>query len=122
MRDRRVHSRYDVSTTVDLNGKTNKNPSGERLMTFSIAGCGFWSLVDEFRMKIGDVLECEFRLDNGEKIHVHGAVLYTNPYPLNGVIGRYYGIRFLGDYESKIRPILQEIEARHMNGKISLAQ
>ncbi len=103
-------------------GKTNRNPSGEKLITFSIAGCGFISLVDEFKFKAGDVLDCEFQMEGMKKFKVQGAVLYTNPYPMGGQIGRFYGIRFLGDYESSVRPIVEVLESMTTEGRLRLAQ
>ena len=122
MRERRKHKRYDVSQHPDLLGMTNRSPSGERLLTMSLAGCGFASLIDDFRFKVGDVIECQFRMGEGEWIKVQGAVLYTNPYPFNGEIGRFYGVRFLGDYEPSIRIIIEALEALNVQGKLALAR
>ena len=122
MRERRKHKRYDVSQHPELIGNTTRSPSGERLLTMSLAGCGFASLVDDFRFKVGDVIECHFQLGDGDLVRVQGAVLYTNPYPLNGEIGRFYGVRFLGDFEPAIRPIIEALEALNVQGKLALAR
>jgi len=122
MRERRVNSRYDVSTTTLLKGRTSKSPKGERLLTFSTAGCGFCSLLDEFKLKVGDVLRCEFELDGMDPVKVSGAILFCNPYPIVGQIGRFYGIRFLGNSERLIKPIMDELEALNDRGQICLAQ
>lgn len=121
MRDRRINTRFDVMGVPYISGKTSKSPSGEQLVTISIAGCGFASLVDDFKLRAGDVLDCEFKIEGLPAAEIKAALLYTNPYPIQGLIGRFYGLRFLGDYESKMRPIIDRLEALKMEGKIAVA-
>jgi hypothetical protein len=122
MRERRTYPRYDVSTHPDLVGRTNKSPVGEKLMTLSLSGCGFSSLLDDFRFKVGDIVEVELKWINDEWVKVQGAILYSNPFPYDGQIGRYYGVRFLGEYENIVRPMVDILEAQHIDGKVSKAQ
>ena len=123
MRERRKFSRYDVSRYPRLKGGTFNGPIGERLMTMSIGGCGFWSPADACNFAVGEkvkiALHCEGA--NFSPIEVRGEVLYILPHPYESQIGRFYGIRFLEEYQDLAAELMEELDNEFLAGKISMA-
>lgn len=121
-KSRRRHERYDVSFLDELSGQTEFGPNGERLVTFSMGGCGFCAPEGDFRFNLLDKLICTFNLDgHNQMIRVRGEVLYIFPFPFNGQLGKFYGIRFLNGDENKVKPITDRLKVLAKEGKVTRA-
>lgn len=122
VRNRRRHERYDVSFLDELSGQTEFGPNGERLVTFSMGGCGFCAPDGDFRFNLLDKVICTFQLEGmNQMIRVRGEILYVFPFPFQGQVGKFYGIRFLKQDESKVKPITDRLKVLAKDGKVTRA-
>lgn len=123
MRERRQFARYDVSRYPQIRAGTLNAPIGERLMTISIGGCGFWAPAEDCKFAAGEKvrvhLQCEGLHD--DVIEVKGEVLYVLPHPFEAQIGRFYGIRFQEEVQELIAEMIDRLESEYQAGKIQMA-
>jgi len=123
MRDKRKHPRYDVSDFPEFKAKTEKGPIGERLMTISIGGAGFWAPAEDFNFKIGQRVSIHVQIDglSEEQVTLRGEVLYILPHPLEAQIGRFYGIRFSEEAHALVKNSLEQLHHLYEAGKVKMA-
>lgn len=122
MKERRQFVRYDVSKYPELKAATIDGPIGERLMTISIGGAGFWAPSEDFKMRLGERVKVIVSLDGiQEPITVKGEILYILPHPLESQIGRFYGIRFDEVEQEKVSEAIEQIHSLYEMGKIKEA-
>ncbi len=121
MRERRKFARYDVSRYPQLNGGTFNGPIGERLMTMSIGGCGFWSPSESCNFTVGEKVRIRLHCEGLDPIEVRGEVLYILPHPFESQIGRFYGIRFAEEFVDEIAAMMDQLEVEYRAGKIQMA-
>jgi hypothetical protein len=123
MRERRKFYRYDVSGYPRLKAGTFNGPIGERLMTVSIGGCGFWSPADACNFVVGERVKIALHCEgfSSSPLEVRGEVLYILPHPFEAEIGRFYGIRFFEEYQKVAADLMDELDNEFRAGKISMA-
>lgn len=123
MRDRRKFARYDVTSYPQLKAGTTNGPLGEKLMTISIGGCGFWAPAEDTRWRIGERVNVKMFCEgiSSEPFEVVGEVLYVQPHPWEAQIGRFYGIKFDEKYQELMAQILDQLDHLYAAGKIKMA-
>lgn len=124
MKEKRRFVRYDVSHFPALKAGIKNGPIGERLMTISEGGCGFWAPSEDFNLRLGE--KVHIHLYMGEFSHetriLQGEVLYILPHPMESQIGRLYGIRFREEEIGQIHDLITYLEDQLQQGKIKASK
>jgi len=113
--EKRLHPRYESTDVPELKLYTVNGPIGEKLMTLSIGGCGFWAPMGDFRFEMGDRVRLTGQVEGcGDPLpEIRGEILYVHPHPIEGQIGRFYGIRFIaeqkniGEFQNSLQLLLE---------------
>lgn len=123
MKENRKHTRYDVSEYPEFSAHMVNGPIGERLMTVSVGGVGFWAPVEDFNLKIGQRTTIQFHVKgvSGQSQEVRGEVLYIIPHPLESQIGRFYGVRFEEESRAFVEQTVAQLEELRIEGRIKMA-
>lgn len=122
MKERRQFVRYDVSSYPELKAGTMDGPIGEKLMTISIGGAGFWAPAEDFQMKLGERVKIRVQLESVEpQVELMGEILYILPHPLESQIGRFYGIQFDAAEQEKVSEAIDQLHVLYQSGKIKEA-
>lgn len=123
MKEKRIHARYDVSQFPEMRASTLNGPIGERLMTISVGGCGFWAPAEDFNLTLGTriSLTIEIVMDHPKQLELKGELLYILPHPLDSQIGRFYGVRFREEDQAQVEEAIEQLEALYQEGRIQMA-
>lgn len=123
MKENRRHQRFDVSGFPELKAGTKNGPIGERLLTISQGGCGFWAPHEDFRLRIGEKVEIHLYMGelSPDTRVVRGEILYILPHPIDSHIGRSYGVRFREEDLSLVSEIMLYLDGHLDGGRIKIS-
>lgn len=123
MKDKRRFPRYDVSEYPEIKASTASGPMGERLMTISAGGAGFWAPSEDFNFKLGQKVAVTFQIEGVDRadIELRGEVLYIAPHPFESQIGRLYGIKFEAEAQGMVRERIDQLHLLYEEGRIKMA-
>jgi len=123
MRERRKFARYDVSNYSRLKGGTQNAPIGERLMTMSVGGCGFWIPVDECNRSVGETvtLYLVFEGIQPDPVQFKAEILYVFPQPFAAQLGKFYGVKFQDEDQEEIIRIMELLDSEFQAGRLAMA-
>ncbi len=123
MRERRKFARYDVSRYPQLKGGTHNAPIGERMMTMSIGGCGFWAPADTCHLTVGEKVKLFLHCEGykSDPVEMPAEVLYILPQPFESQVGKFYGLRFLDEYQEEIVRMMEQLDLEFQAGRLGMA-
>jgi len=123
MRERRQFARYDVSRYSSLKGGTHNAPIGERMMTMSIGGCGFWAPGDNCNLSVGEKANLYLHCDGDRRAptQMQAEVLYILPQAFEGQAGKFYGLRFLSEHQDEVIRLMERLDLEFQAGRLTMA-
>lgn len=96
--------------------------STERLATFALGGCGFYSTDENQHLETGDPIRCLFEIENRPncQIEIQGNIVYHDTFKNGDEEMTYYGIQFLPAQLQHAIPIVDILERALTEGRVTL--
>ncbi len=115
----RKHTRFRVADCREL--VATIDPQFEAvLVNVGEGGAGFYSTVCYQRLKVGNRVFSQFRLEGvtADPIDIQGRVAHITPVDLNGKVVTFYGVEFLTAHQTRIAPIIEALRSYAGSGKV----
>jgi hypothetical protein len=121
---KREHPRYKVVDLRDLKGSVEGLRAKLQLVTFSMGGCGFYSLEKVPSFSPPKRLFCVFSMDQvlKESVRVQGNLVYGREIKAPDKTVMFYGIEFIKPHRTLVDPVVRALEKLYQQGVIQQAE
>ncbi len=121
----RRYPRYKVAGWENLLAEIDRNRTGERIITLSHGGCGFYGFDARWPLRPNQRVFTTLRVignDHRPPLVLQGNLIYTRPIELKNSIVYFHGVEFLPTERLKLRGIIETLEKLHQEKKIQISE